>query len=266
MDIVQLVILSAVQGVTEFLPISSSGHLIIMPRIMDWKDQGLAIDIAMHIGTLMAVILYFRKDVLTVLAGGRDLMIRKDSTDDTRLFLNLVIATVPVVFFGFLMKNLIENGFRHVELVAATSIVFGLVLYFADKGRAHEKVIPAMPPYHALLIGMAQTLALVPGVSRSGITMTAALFLGYSRTDSARFSLLLSIPVTFAAGALIVYEMVAETANETMVRDAVIAGVLAFVFAYLAIVGMMSWLQKFSFTPFVIYRVMLGIVLLLFFA
>lgn len=264
MEFLHLFILAIVQGVTEFLPISSSAHLIILPKIMAWVDQGLEIDIAMHIGTLMAVIVYFYKDVFSFIQGGFDI-IRNKKTENRHLSLNLVLATIPVVIFGFMLKALIENDFRNVTLIASTSIIFGLLLYLADrKAATNSREMGFMPHLHALYIGLAQAMALVPGVSRSGITMTAALFLGYSRTDSARFSLLLSIPTTFAAGALIVKDL-AESNDSMVIRDALISGSMAFIFGYLAIWGMMSWLKKFSFVPFVLYRIVLGITLFLFF-
>lgn len=264
MDFLHLLLLSIVQGITEFLPISSSGHLILLPQIMAWQDQGLEIDIAMHIGTLLAVMMYFRRDVLTMALGARDIMTRRD-TDNRGLIINLLIATLPVVIFGLILKSAIENDFRSAALVASTSIIFGGILYLADRKAAKNKrELLFMAPIHALYIGLAQALALVPGVSRSGITMTAALFLGYSRTDSARFSLLLSIPTTFAAGVLIAKDLI-QSESAAMIKDALISGGMAFVFGYMAIWGMMSWLKQYSFMPFVIYRVALGLVLFAFF-
>ncbi len=264
MEFIHLLILAIVQGVTEFLPISSSGHLIILPQIMHWMDQGLEIDIAMHIGTLLAVMVYFHKDVIGLLGGCRDIALNKPS-ENKHLCLNLILATLPVIIFGFILKTLIENDFRNTALIASTSIIFGLILYLADrKATKNSQEMGFMPHLHALYIGVAQAFALVPGVSRSGVTMTAALFLGYSRTDSARFSLLLSIPTTFAAGVLIVKNLI-ESNDTVMIYDALISGGMAFIFGYLAIWGMMSWLKKFSFMPFVLYRVALGLTLFLFF-
>jgi undecaprenyl-diphosphatase len=261
MDILHIIILSIIQGVTEFLPISSSGHLIILPRIMNWHDQGLLIDVAMHIGTLMAVILYFHRETLNLLTGFRDIFTNRDSTGRT-LFVNLTVATIPVIVAGLLLKNAIENDFRSALLVGTMSIVFGLVLYMADRKaelphRRFESIIRS----HAALIGLAQVLALVPGVSRSGITMTAALFLGYSRSTSARFSLLLSIPTTFAAGTLAVWEII-QKGNAQLTTDAFLAGIIAFAAGYLAIAGLMRLLKNSTFLPFVLYRLIFGIVLI----
>lgn len=269
MDFIHLFVLSFVQGVTEFLPVSSSGHLILLPQIMDWPDQGMGVDIAVHVGTLLAVVVYFSGDVRALFGGVRDLFLRRQ-TQSRALLTCLIVATLPVVVTGFVFMDMIARDFRYVPLIASTSIIFGILLFLADRrhgaaasdGGYNERTINAMSFRHALYIGLAQILALVPGVSRSGITMTAALFLGYSRTESAHFSLLLSMPTIFAAGILMAAEM-AQNGNGVMIKDALLSGAMAFVFGYLVIWGMMSWLKKFSFTPFVIYRIALGLVLLL---
>jgi undecaprenyl-diphosphatase len=261
MGYLQIFLIALVQGITEFLPISSSGHLILLPKIMDWVDQGLEIDIAVHVGTLLAVMLYFHKDVLVIIKGFFDLCLRKKS-DGRNLFINLVVGTIPVVIVGVLIKALIENEFRNATLIGVTSIIFGVLLYIADrKPDESSKDVVKMPLKDAFLIGLSQTIALIPGVSRSGITMTFARFLGYSRTHSAKFSLLLSMPTTFAASVLILYEM-SETASDARIQDALLSGITAFVIGFLAISIMMKWLKKFSFTPFVVYRVILGFIIL----
>ena len=261
MDFIQSLLLALVQGITEFLPISSSAHLILLPKIMQWQDQGVEIDIAVHIGTLLAVMLYFRKEVLSLIFGFFDCF-SKENSARKGLFINLVVATIPVVIAGFLLKTLIEDDFRSALIIGVTSIVFGILLFLADrKAEENHKVIEGMPIKDAFLIGLSQMVALVPGVSRSGITMTSALFLGYSRTASAKFSLLLSMPTIFAAGTLIVFEML-KSPNPVQTQDALLSGAMAFIFGYLAIWGMMSWLKKSSFTPFVIYRVLLGVAIL----
>lgn len=261
MDFLHAIILAFVQGVTEFLPISSSGHLILLPKMMHWVDQGLEIDIAMHIGTLLAVVLYFYKDSLKILVGTKDILTGNLSAS-RNLALNIIIGTVPVVVVGFILKDIIEEDFRSALLVGCTSIIFGILLYVADrKVRQNDQPHKNVSLKHAAIIGLAQTLALVPGVSRSGITMTTALFLGYSRVESAKFSLLLSIPTTFAAGTLITFDIV-QNGSSGLIADALLTGALSFCFAYMAIWGMMRWLQHYSFTPFVIYRVVLGVLLI----
>lgn len=173
------------------------------------------------------------------------------------------MATIPVVIAEFILKSVIENDFRNALLVGCTSIIFGFLLFVADRKQSQRKTAHKnVSLKYAAMIGSAQVLALVPEVSRSGITMTTALFLGYSRIDAAKFSLLLSIPTTFATGALIAFDL-AKNSSSSLIADAFLTGTLAFVFAYGAIWGMMRWLQYYSFTPFVIYRVALGIIIII---
>jgi len=264
MEFLNIVVLAVVQGITEFLPISSSAHLILVPQLTGWADQGLAIDVATHVGTLVAVILYFHVEVRRMLAGAWTLM-RRGLDSDARLLLQLVVATLPVVVAGFLLKDIIADEFRSPMLIAATTIGFGVLLYLADRGGDRlEGGIDGMRWRDAILIGLAQTLALVPGVSRSGITMTAALFLAFRRTEAARFSLLLSMPTTFAAGALGGYEIL-QSGDTALQSDALLAAILAFAAALAAIAGMMRWLSHSSFTPFVLYRLVLGVFLIVWF-
>ena len=264
MNYLHILLLAMVQGITEFLPISSSAHLILLPQVMHWADQGLEIDVAVHLGTLLAVMLYFYKDVFGITTGFFDLC-RNKHTSGRNLFINLVIATLPVVLIGVLVKDFVENDLRSAAIIAATSIIFGIVLFVADKKTTKAgKQIDTMPLKDVVWIGLWQAIALIPGVSRSGITMTAALFLGYSRTDSAKFSLLLSMPTILAASLLIIYDMI-QTADATQVSEAVLAGITSFGIAYVVIWGMMAWLKKFSFMPFIIYRIALGIIIFILF-
>lgn len=252
-----LLVLAVVQGVTEFLPISSSAHLILVPALTGWTDQGLAIDVAMHIGTLLAVMLYFRHDFARLVIGALD-MLRGHFTGDTRLALQVVLATIPVVIAGFLLKSTIANDWRSPLLITVTTALFALILWLADQRASHaDRTVQSLTWLDVLLIGLAQALALVPGVSRSGITMTAALFLGLKRPEAARFSLLLSIPTTAAAGTLASIDLV-RSGNAALQSDALIAGGLAFVSALLAIAGMMAWLRRATFLPFVAYRLALA--------
>lgn len=253
MEFVQLLVLALVQGVTEFLPVSSSAHLVLVPSLTGWVDQGIAIDVATHLGTLMAVLLYFRRDSLAMVRGV--LQVRR-TVDDERLLLKVAVATVPVVAVGVLVKDFVESGLRHASVVAWTTLVFGLLLYWADRRRG-LRTVREMSVSHALLVGLAQVLALLPGVSRSGVTVTAALFLGYSRPEAMRFSLLLSIPTIVAASALIVFEL-HQAGAWLLTGDLLVAAGLAFAAALLAISGLMGWLRKASFTPFVLYRLLLG--------
>jgi undecaprenyl-diphosphatase len=259
MDILQLLVIALVQGITEFLPISSSAHLILIPVVTGWADQGLAIDVAAHIGTLAAVILYFRRDVGRLAAGAWDAALRR-RTAETRLLVQIAVATIPVIVAGFVLKDMIATDMRSPLLIAATTAGFGLLLFAADR-RADDARggIESLSWTAVLLIGLAQALALVPGVSRSGITMTAALFLGLRRTDAARFSLLLSIPTTAAAGTL--GADLWQSGDAALQTDALVVAVFAFASAFVAIAGLMAWLRKASFLPFVVYRLVLATIL-----
>jgi undecaprenyl-diphosphatase len=222
-----------------------------------WRDQGLAIDVAMHIGSLAAVVIYFRTDVAALLGGLLDVA-RNRQSERRRLVLLIILATLPVVVAGSFLHDRIAGDWRNPLLIAVTTMLFGLVLWLADR-RAGLAVgsVQSLSWRDAALIGLAQALALVPGVSRSGITMTVALFLGQTRPEAARFSLLLSIPTTVAAGVLGGFQIV-RSGDTSLQMDAVIAGTLAFVSAMLAIAGLMAWLRRATFLPFVIYRLLLG--------
>jgi undecaprenyl-diphosphatase len=255
-----LVVLALVQGITEFLPISSSGHLILVPVLTGWPDQGLVLDVAVHVGTLGAVLLYFRRDLWQMLAGVA-LLIAGRRNPGARLALLLVAATVPVVVAGAGLKYVGSEGLRNVTVIGWTTLGFGIVLFAADRWCLTLRRIEHMPMASALAIGLAQVLALVPGTSRSGITMTAARALGYERQAAARFSMLLSIPVIIAAGTLEGLELYAA-GDAVLTASVAIAVALAFVSALAAIAFLMKWLRRASFTPFVIYRVGLGSYLL----
>ena len=257
LTLLQLVVLALVQGITEFLPISSSAHLILVPAFTDWPDQGLVIDVAVHVGTLLAVAVYFAGDLWRIVRG---LTARGEAS--TAPFAGmLVLATVPVVIAGYALHEIGQEHLRSPEVIAWATIVFGIVLYVADRTGMTVRRLEHMTWGPAFLIGLAQVLALIPGTSRSGITMTAARMLGFERDASARFSLLLSIPVIVAAAALAGLDLY-KAGDLRLTFDALIAIVLAFVSAYIAIWAMMAWLRRASFTPFVVYRLALGIGLL----
>jgi undecaprenyl-diphosphatase len=258
-DGLQLIVLALVQGVTEFLPVSSSAHLILIPQLTGWTDQGTALDVATHVGALLAVLVYFRRDAARMLKealgqGG------ERARENERLLSNVIVATVPVVLAGLLLKDLVEGDLRSGVVIAWMTIAFGILLYLADRTRGRRS-LGEMDLRDAALIGLAQAVALVPGVSRAGVTMTAARFLGYSRAEAARFSLLLSIPAILAASALVGYEI--QSSGERLLRrDAWLAAGFAFLAALSAISLMMKWLRRASFTPFVVYRLLLGLGLL----
>ncbi len=254
---INLVVLALIQGITEFLPISSSAHLILVPIFTDWPDQGPMIDVAVHVGALGAVLLYFRRDVWAMISGIASLT-DMDRAPGAKLIFHVVIATVPVVIAGAVLSSAgLLEGLRSPALIGWTMLGFGLLLYAADRLNMTIRTIKHMTYIHALIIGAAQVLALVPGTSRAGITMTAARALGYERADAARFSMLLSMPTILAAGTLIGYKLYGGGDMELSLA-AGIAAALAFVSALATIGLMMAWLRRASFTPFVVYRVALG--------
>ncbi len=258
----QTIVLALVQSATEFLPVSSSAHLILAPRLFGWPDQGMAADIALHVGTLFSVALYFRRDVAAAVLGGLDLLKRAFSTPRARLALNLGVACVPVFLIGFFCNDYIEENFRSPRVIAVTAIVFGVLLYLADKTGKTEGNVADMTVKQALLIGAAQVLALIPGVSRSGVTMTAARALGIGRAESARFSMLLSVPTIGAAGALGVLKLLTAAESQTLSVPEIGTGVLlSFAGGVLAIGFLMKWLKNSSFAVFAAYRIALGIYL-----
>lgn len=256
------IVLALVQSATEFLPVSSSAHLILVPRLMDWADQGLLTDVALHVGTLFAVMLYFRKDVLSMIRGGFDILRRSFSTADAKLALNLAVATIPALLFGFFFHDYIERTLRSEKVIATTAVVFGIVLYIADKVGKTSGTTASMGVKEALFVGLAQMLALIPGVSRSGITMTAARFLGIGREEAARFSMLLAVPTIGAAGAWTALKVFTAPVGESVGVLSLLTGVsVSFAGGALAISFLMNWLKKSSFAIFALYRVLLGLAL-----
>lgn len=262
MSLFQLFLIAVIQGVTEFLPISSSGHLILLPNLSGLEDQGLVIDVAVHVGTLFAVILYFWSDVKSALAGTLRLLRGRIDTPGAFLALCLAVATVPVVVAGLALKLAgLDEALRSTAVIGWTMLIFGIVLYWADQKGPETRDAGQWTLKHALIMGLWQVLALIPGTSRSGITITGARFLGYSRADGARLAMLMSIPTIAMAGLLLALDVVTQ-ADMAAARDGAIAAGFAFVSALLALVLMFRLLKSVSFTPYVIYRVVLGIILL----
>lgn len=260
MPLLHLAILALVQGITEFLPISSSAHLVLVPKFTCWPDQGLLIDVAVHVGTLGAVMLYFWRD-LAELATGLWRVMKGRRDRNARLFGYIVIATLPVIAAGFALNHFYPRGLRGLEMIAWATLGFGVLLWVADKLGMTMRRMEHLKMGDALIVGFAQVLALIPGTSRSGITMTAARLLGMERPDAARFSMLLSIPVILGAGTLKGWELY-ESGDATLTQDAFAAAGLAFASALVAIALLMAWLKRSTFTPFVLYRVVLGLFLL----
>lgn len=262
MPLLHIIIVAALQGLTEFLPVSSSGHLVLLPILTGLPDQGLAIDVAVHVGTLLAVVLYFWSDVLLAIRGVPRLLAGRIDTPGARLAFLLAVATVPVVIAGLASElSGLQDAMRSLRVIAWTTLGFGLVLWWADRSGPEEKLHGDWSLRDAILMGLAQCLALVPGTSRSGITITAGRWLGYRRADAARLAMLMSIPTILASGVLLGAKVAAE-ADVALARDGAIAAVFAFGFALAALALMMRLLRSVSFAPYVAYRVALGLVLL----
>ena len=261
MTFLQLLLIAIVQGITEFLPISSSGHLILIPFLTDFPDQGPLMDVAVHVGSLLAIIIYFWRDFLGLARGGFATVGLGKDPQQRRLFLWVLVGTIPAVVFGlFLKTGGFLDGFRSTDLVATNLIIYGILLGLADRFGKQEKTFEGLTLRDAILVGLAQALALIPGTSRSGSTMTMARFLGYSRVEAARFSFLLAIPAVAGAGLLAALDL--AEASSQMQTDALIAGVLTFVAAFATMAFLMNFLKKASMLVFVIYRVALGVALL----
>lgn len=264
MSLFHLVIVAIIQGITEFLPVSSSGHLILLPQLTGIEDQGLVIDVAVHVGTLFAVTLFFWRDVAEGLAGLGRLARGRADTAGARLSLSLIIATVPVILVGLVLKLTgAMEMMRSVAVIGWTMIIFGLLLYWSDQRGPGVKHRQDWSPRDAVILGLWQAAALIPGTSRSGATITGARALGYTREDAARISMLMSIPTILASAVLIGGDVVAG-ANAQVALEAAIAAGFAFLAALLALTLMMRLLRTVSFTPYVIYRILLGLALLAF--
>lgn len=262
MPLFQLILVALIQGITEFLPISSSGHLILLPALSGLEDQGQVIDVAVHVGTLAAVVIYFWQDVRTGLLGLPRLICGHADTEGSRLALGLVIATIPTVILGALLHfSGLSDAMRSTAVIGWTMLIFGIVLYVADQKGAEVKTARDWDLRDALIMGLWQMIALIPGTSRSGITITGARQLGYTRAEGARIAMLMSIPTIIASGVLLGAEVAAD-ANTALMRDGAIAAAFAFVSALAALSLMMRLLKSVSFTPYVIYRIILGITLL----
>ncbi len=257
MPLMHLVVLAVVQGITEFLPISSSAHLALVPHVTGWQDQGQTLDIAVHVGTLVAVLAWAWRDIWRMLSGiARALGGRRNDGADLAYY--VIVASIPVVLAGLGLKLADATDiFRNLEVIGWATVGFGLLLWGADAVGMTIRRLDHMSTGSAILIGLIQVTALIPGASRSGVTMTAGRLLGFERAEAARFSLLLGIPAIAGAGVLEGMDLW-QSGNLALGIDAAIAAGLAFVSALLAIALMMSWLRRASFLPFVLYRLALG--------
>jgi len=257
MDWLQTVLLALIQGITEFLPVSSSAHLVLPAQILDWHDQGLLFDVSVHLGTLVAVMAYFRRDLLNLLTG---LSFKPKTAHYREEIVVLIIGTIPVVIAGFALNGYVESHLRSVAVIAFTTIFFGVLLWIADKQKVCQS--GSINFTHGFIIGLAQMFAIIPGVSRSGVTITAARMLGYSSERAARFSFLLSIPVIGGAMLLLLIKAVPEDLQVTY--HLWVGALISAVFAYVSIHWFLKLLERVGLMPFVIYRFILGFILVWF--
>lgn len=261
MDWLHLLVLSLIQGITEFIPVSSSAHLILPSQLLGWPDQGQAFDVAVHVGTLMAVVLAFRQQIVAIISGWLGHVLHRRASPESRMGWMIILATIPAAVAGLVFESLIEQYTRSMLVIGTTTIVFGLVLWWADVNGSRDADMNRMTWRHALLIGLAQMLALIPGTSRSGITMTAALMLGFDRKSAASFSFLLSIPLILAAGSLKAVHLI-EQGDGAHWGDMAWGAGLSFVSAFLCIKLFLAALDRVGMLPYVIYRLILGTFLL----
>ncbi|RYU45698.1 undecaprenyl-diphosphate phosphatase [Aliivibrio finisterrensis] len=250
--------LALLQGFTEFLPISSSAHLILPSAVLGWPDQGLAFDVAVHVGTLAAVIIYFRKEVVSLLTAWVGSMVKKEHNKESKLAWLIILSTIPAALCGLLFKDFIEVYLRSAWVIATTTIVFGLLLWWVDKNSELVKDEYEMTWKKALFLGIAQAMAMIPGTSRSGITITAALYLGFTREAAARFSFLMSIPIITLAGSYLGLKLAMSdiSINFGLLSTGV---VVSFISAYICIHFFLKLISSMGMTPFVIYRLLLGV-------
>jgi undecaprenyl-diphosphatase len=261
----EAIVLGIVQGLTEFLPISSTGHLRIVPAFLGWEDPGAAFTAVTQLGTMAAVLLYFRADLIRIalawLRSVRDRSARREL--DARIGWYIVLGTIPIGIFGVLFKDQIENGARDLYLIGTALIVLGLVLLWAERVGTRSRSMEQLEARDGLAVGFAQALALVPGVSRSGATITAGLFLGLDRPSAARFSFLLSVPAVVLSGLFELGSILSgEEGQHVSTGNLVVATLLAFVTGYAAIAWLLRFLSTHSTIVFVVYRVALGVLVL----
>lgn len=263
-ELLPLLILSLIQGLTEFLPISSSAHLILLPILLGWQDQGMMMDIAVHVGTLLAVMIYFKKDIGLLIWGLIRVIQKKPSKRYSKLALNLIYASIPIALIGYLAHDFVSTALRSPIVIAFATIVFGVLLGIADKFSSKRKTLTNMSTKSSLVIGCFQVLALIPGTSRSGITLTAGLGLGFTRKVAAKFSFLLAIPTILMAGG---YESlkVLQAPSTFSFLAFTIAISCSFISAYACIALFMRFINRVGVWPFVWYRILLGLALIWFF-
>jgi undecaprenyl-diphosphatase len=257
----QVVVLAIVQGVTEFLPISSSGHLVLVPAFFSWTDQGLAFDVAVHFGSLIAVCLFFREEIQGLIVGGVQLLSGKNETLQSTLALGIGLGTIPAAAAGLFLAGWIEANLRSPAVIVVTLAGYGVLMALADRFGRSDRDITDVTVKHAFLIGCAQALALIPGTSRSGVTITAARMLGFERQNAARFSFVLSTPVILLATMYQSFKL--ATGDEIVPWGQLAVGVVvSAVVAYISIDFFMRFVRKIGLLPFAIYRLLLAAVIL----
>lgn len=258
-----ILILALIQGLTEFLPISSQAHLILVPSLLGWEEHGRFLDVAIHLGTLLAVLIYFYKDLWTLLISGFFPFFKGKVTPEGKLILYLILATLPCLGIGYVIHNIFGDDLRNTTIIAWTSIIFGSLLYGVDHLCPRSKTLLDIKWKEALLIGCAQIFSFLPGASRSGTTITAGRFLGLARLDATRFSFLMSIPVVTGALILTASDAFKHHGTELFTKTLFWGIVISFFSGIFAISFLMKWLKHRSYAPFMGYRILLGVGLLL---
>lgn len=255
----QFFLIGIIQGITEFLPISSSGHLVLFAELTSWEDQGLFTDVAVHFGTLFAVIFYMRKEIYYLI-----LNIFKFQIFDNKIILKIVVATIPAIIIGFFIYDFVTLYFRNIKVMAISSIVFAIILYVADQKITKSKSWKNITFKEALIIGLWQVMAFIPGASRAGVTITGARFLKFNRFNATKFSMLLSIPIILASLSLSLINFYNSSASVTNLYPSIFASFVAFITALLSITFMMRLILITNFNIFILYRILLGIFIFLF--
>ena len=256
----QYFVIGIIQGITEFLPISSSGHLVLISKITDWDDQGLFTDVAVHFGTLLAVIIYLRKEIFFLLK-----KLIQFNLIESNIIFKIALSTIPAIIVGYFIYDFVNLYFRNLQLVAISSIVFAIILYISDRNYENKKEWKGITYKEAFIIGLFQILAFIPGASRAGVTITGARFLGLNRSNAAIFSMLLSIPVILASLTLLLFEISYSEYNYINLQKPLFAASIACITAILAINFMMKLIQSTNFNLFIIYRIIMGFLLLFFY-
>jgi undecaprenyl-diphosphatase len=270
LDVFQSVIIGLIQGLTEFLPVSSTAHVRIIPALLGWNDPGAAVTAVTQLGTLAAVLVFFRHDLLQLMTAGIKSIVQFDqrsqwnaeTTRQVKLAWFIVLGTLPVGILGLLFKHQIENDFRSLEIIGWSLIILAVVLAAAEVAARHQRKLEEMNFTDTQVIGLAQAVALIPGSSRSGVTITAGLFLGLTRESAARFSFLLSAPAVLASGLFELKELIKNGIGEAGLFDLAVATIVAAVVGYLTIAGLLKWLQTRSTMVFIVYRILLGSLIL----